>query len=149
MYTSRVLAYAVLPKQHLRVLSYSPWLSFFKSSLLLCVRLNHDVAVCQNGGHDGGAEDGVHQDHDGYPADRVEGGQKEEPVVGVEPGNGPSVAAWVVLGLPCDHYYNYTNLWRCLWQAFVGTSLDLNNIINFILLATGVLMIASSQLILN
>ena len=54
---------------------------------LLSIRLYHDVAVCKDGRHHGRAEDGVDENPDGDSPDRVERGEQEEGVVGVEPAN--------------------------------------------------------------
>ena len=47
---------------------------FFLKSFVdsLCIRLNHDVTVCEDGGHDGRAEDRMNQNSDRDASDRME-----------------------------------------------------------------------------
>ena len=59
--------------------------------LLLCVRLDHDVAVDEDGADDGEGEERMREDVDGDATDGVERRQHEQGVVGREPEDRPAL----------------------------------------------------------
>ena len=59
--------------------------------LLLCVRLDHDVAVDEDGADDGEGEERVREHVDGDATDGVERRQHEQGVVGWEPEDGAAL----------------------------------------------------------
>ena len=59
--------------------------------LLLCVWLDHDVAVDEYGAYDGEGEERVREDVDGDPPDRVERRQQVQGLLGREPEDGPAL----------------------------------------------------------
>ena len=57
----------------------------------LCLRLDHDVAVDEDGAYDEEGEERVREDVDGDPPDGVERGEEEERVAGREPEDGAAL----------------------------------------------------------
>ena len=62
-----------------------------KKSFLLCVRLDHDVAVDEDGADDGKGEEGMCENMDCNPSDGMEGREHKEGLVGREPEDGPAL----------------------------------------------------------